>query len=79
MALHATNGLITLTQSKTNIGARWSRTLAFRMLFRQLIFPFGSTLIVFFERQQQQEQAYQRYLRTVHQSLQKHTIKVTNA
>ena len=30
MTLHATNGLTTLTQTKTNIGARWSRTLAFK-------------------------------------------------
>ena len=28
MTQHATNGLTTLTQSKTNVGARWSRTLA---------------------------------------------------
>jgi hypothetical protein len=28
MTLQATNGQTTLTQSKTNIGARWSRTLA---------------------------------------------------
>ena len=28
MTQHATNGLTTLTQSKTNVGAIWSRTLA---------------------------------------------------
>ena len=28
MTQHATNGLTTLTQSKTNVVARWSRTLA---------------------------------------------------
>ena len=28
MTQHATNGLTKLTQSKTNVGARWSRTLA---------------------------------------------------
>ena len=31
MTPHATNGLATLTQSKTNVGARWSRTLAFEL------------------------------------------------
>ena len=32
MTLHATNGLTTLTQSKTNVGARWSKTLAFELV-----------------------------------------------
>ena len=32
MSQHATNGLTTLTQSKTNVGARWSRTLAFELV-----------------------------------------------
>jgi hypothetical protein len=37
MTLHETNGLTILTQSKTNIGARWSRTPAFELgLFRDI-------------------------------------------
>jgi hypothetical protein len=48
-------------------------------VFRALNLSFGINLDqLFFERQQQWEQAYQSYLRTTHQSLQKYTIKVTN-